>query len=268
MILEMYEGREELVQKLKAKDPLGKILGATIAMVVGFVGLIIILQVYGISVVDLVVPVIGFLLPLTFIFGPALKTVFDSFLVAFVIQPWAKGDTVTTQGQTFTVDKMEFLTSSGWNATGLWIGVPNAPALSSPTQNYGRCAATRIRVYCRVQAPEPGKERFVLEQITKRMQQYCDERPAIFQKGGCSSWAENSAGGEFDDPRFMTFAINAGFLRFRTVDWVEVRMAKSEFIAELRDAVREVGAKGFCGKEVTVFLDASSVTTPTGVITL
>ena len=114
---------------LEARNPLGIILGVVLGIVVVFIALIIILQVYGITVVDLVLPILSFLLPLTFIFGGAIRGLFDAFLLLFVVQPWVHGDTVTTQGQTFTVDKVNFISTSGYTAAGLFTAVSNAASL-------------------------------------------------------------------------------------------------------------------------------------------
>ena len=116
-----------------------------------------------------------------------------------------------------------------------------------------------MRVYVRLEAPAPGRERFVVSRLAEIMRQYCESKPHLYAKDGLSVWQENGESGEFDDVRFMTIAINCGFLHYRIVDWEPVRLEKSEFIAALREAVRELGARGFCGRSMQVFLDASSV---------
>jgi hypothetical protein len=55
--------------------------------------------------------------------------------------------------------------------------------------------------------------------------------------------------------------VNAPLKRLRVVDWPEMRAVKTPFLSELRQAVREAGARGFCGSQMQVYLDLTTLGT-------
>jgi hypothetical protein len=73
VMLSIFTDREEIVRQLEANSPLGHVLGVALGAIIGFIALVVILEIYTISISDLLLPLLGILLPLTFIFGASVK---------------------------------------------------------------------------------------------------------------------------------------------------------------------------------------------------
>lgn len=270
-LLDMFEQREDVLQTLQSRQPLAKILGALLGFVFGFVALIIILQIYEIAVADLVLPLLAFVLPLGFIFGRTVQIIWESFVVVFILQPWLKGDFITHQGQSMTVDDISLYVTQGYDPMGVATTVSNSAALGGVVKNFGRSAPSRIRVYIRLAVEKPGSEKHIIKQLTDRMQAFCNEHRKVYIKDGLSSWLENSdslSGSEFEFGAGITICFNVGFLAIRQCDLDDLRAAKTDFLNELREAVRDTNAKGFSSGAMQVILDASSVVPPPQIVNL
>jgi small-conductance mechanosensitive channel len=159
----------DLVRTLKSRQPLAKILGIALGAILGFVALIIILQIYEISVVDLVLPLLAFVLPLGFIFGRTIQIMWESFVVLFILQPWMKGDFITSSGQSLTVAEISLYTTEGYDVYGVFTTIPNQAALSGIVQNFGRSVPGRLRVYFRLAVEKPGSEAYIVKQLSDHM---------------------------------------------------------------------------------------------------
>ena len=85
VVLSILEDRERLRRILKGRNSLGSILGLSLGVIYLFVALIIALQIFTINVVDLILPFLGIVLPVAFIFGNSLRILFESFMVVFII---------------------------------------------------------------------------------------------------------------------------------------------------------------------------------------
>lgn len=262
MLLDIFQEREYLKQMIENRTPLARLLGTVLGLVLGILLLIIVLLIYEINAGDLLLPILSFLLPLAFIFGRTFQVLFESFIVMFVIQPWTAGDLITHAGQTLVVEEMSLYVSTGHNATGLWISVPNAPAISGAVVNYGRSVPSRLRVYIKIATKGPmtvTAQKTALMELRTRMQAYCDRHPKVFSQNGFTCWAEHNGSGEFDDIRAMYFCFNAGLTKLREVDFGDMRVAKERFIQHLRRCVEELSLRGLAASGMTVLLDASSV---------
>merc|ERR1712000_247286 len=107
---------------------------------------------------------------------------------------------------------------------------------------------TRIRVFFRIEPKVPGGEKLALKVIYDHMHKFIKKNLDLYQKKGMTMWCENSAtDGEFDDVTKVTCVINAALKHLKLGDWVEMRPVKTEFLHQLRAAVREAGARGYCG---------------------
>jgi small-conductance mechanosensitive channel len=56
----------------------------------------------------------------------------ESFIVLFVMQPWEVDDYIEVQNYPgMTVDSMTLYSTYGYTSTGVWLSIPNAPALQT-----------------------------------------------------------------------------------------------------------------------------------------
>ena len=242
---------------------MARILGSVLGVLFAFIMLIVILQIFEIKVLDLLLPILAFLLPLVFIFGRSVRVLWESFMVLFIMKPWKRGDYIVSSGKSFFVDNMTLYTSSGYTLENVWVAVPNAWALSNAIENYGRAKPGRLRVYFRVDV-EQDEIRPVFDSIVAQMKHYCGQNRGIFKKNGFSAWIANSDYNdtEFDDLRATTYCVNAALLHVRKGDLAQYRKVKTAFLEQIHVAVRGAGGRAVGGKAIHISVDASSPPEP------
>jgi len=264
VVLGILEDRERLKRILNGRNSLGSILGLTLGVIYLFICLIIALQIFTINVVDLILPFLGIILPVAFIFGNSLRILFESFMVVFIIQPWFPGDFVEMNGfPSMAVSEVHLYTTMGYTVKGVYTVMPNAPALSTWVKNYGRSTNTRIRLYFKIRVAEDDIEA-VLDRLTTLLRGWMDERRHIYKRNSLIVWLENSgyATGNYHDVHTNMVALNCQLTELGFAQYDEMNQARKLFIQALKRAIRQVGAKGAANEMFEIVLDASSKLKP------
>lgn len=284
VLLDIFEDRDDFRLTIENRTPLARgsfffsprpskqenfplfllVLTTVLAVLLGIPAVIIVLLVYGINPGDILLPILGMVLPLAFIFGRAFQQLFESFLVLFVVRPWAVGDLIVHAGTFLEVREVSLYVSTGFDPTGRWVSVPNASAINSLVVNYGRCRPTRLRVFIRVEPLVVGKEKYVLKQMAAYMKAYCERHPKLYAKQGFTAWQEQSgpqagAGGEFDDVRYLYLCFNCALARLNEGQFSEIRKVRTKFLTALRKALSKVAARGLAANVMTVQLEGVSL---------
>ena len=262
VVLDILHDREQLKRILMGRSSLGSLLGLALGLILSFVALIVILQIFTISVADIILPLVGLILPVVFIFGNSLRILFESFLVIFIVQPWFPGDYVEMTGfPGFSAEAVSLYVTTGYTPVGVHVSIPNAPALTSAVQNWDRSASGRVRLFFRIIVPEGESVEDMVRRLTNEMSNWVDERRSIFRRGSLGTWMENSDYNDnlYHDTTTCTVCVNVSFLDIGYHMLMDYRRYKGEFIFALEGVLSRLGILGQPNKKLEVVMDLSSL---------
>ncbi|KAI8819729.1 uncharacterized protein EV422DRAFT_104771 [Fimicolochytrium jonesii] len=136
-VVGMYRERRGLYRAMRdLSQALGK-LNSFFFFVDSFVSFCIALPIFGISLTAML-PFTSFILALSFVFGTAARTAFESLLFLFVTHPYDAGDRVLIDNQNLLVEEVGVLTTIFKRMDGQLIYAPNTLIASKLIHNLRR----------------------------------------------------------------------------------------------------------------------------------
>jgi len=240
VLMTIFGDRDELRLTLTSHRAIGRILGSLLGVAIGFIGLIIILQIFNIDILALILPIATALLGLIFIFGSSVRLVWESFMAVFSLRPWLHGDLVQLQGTKFMeVSEINLLNTVGFSRDGVHQSIPNQKALSSWVRNYGRSSPGRIMVLLRI-GGNVSQSKF--DALSEKMHDWVREHASMYKKNTFSCWMEPFSFDEdgFDDIRataigFQVYCVNCP--RGNLGKW---RKRRTRFMFAMRKAIHDL----------------------------
>jgi len=235
VFITIFQDRSELKDLLAGSSEMGRILGSILAVFIGIIAVVIVLQIFSIDVGALLLPFLTLLLGLVFIFGSSIATLWASFIVIFLMRPFGVRDMIEIKGfPPFTITKMELLSSVGFCREGIQRRIPKHLALNTPISNWGRSESGRIVAFVSAHAVTRAQ----LVAFAWKMKEWCGLRREFFQRKTFSAWIDSYQGG---DKCTMGMQVQLMYLTRDDLDgWRGVR---TDFYFHVESMLDEVGIK-------------------------
>ncbi|KAJ1982325.1 hypothetical protein H4R35_000348 [Dimargaris xerosporica] len=116
----------------------------------------------------------------SFVFGGALKNMFECLIFLFVIHPFDAGDLVTINGQTMTVKKVHILTTVFTGGNGNYIVAPNSVLVATFIHNLRRSPPQSESIALNLDFYTPEEK---LHALRERLDEFVAQYPRIFVAG-------------------------------------------------------------------------------------
>ncbi|KAI9095916.1 Mechanosensitive ion channel-domain-containing protein [Phlyctochytrium arcticum] len=177
VVIGMYRERRRLFRAMRdLSQALGK-LNIFFYFLTGFVTFCIALPIFGISL-SAMLPFTSFILALSFVFGTAARTAFESLLFLFLNHPYDAGDRVLIDNQNMLVREVGVLTTVFKRLDGQLIYAPNTLVATKLIHNLRRSGdqSESIELHLNFDTPEEK-----LKILHERMLEYVKSEPREFQ---------------------------------------------------------------------------------------
>ncbi|TPX61124.1 hypothetical protein SpCBS45565_g07327 [Spizellomyces sp. 'palustris'] len=177
VVIGMYRERRRLFRAMRdLSQALGK-LNTFFYFVTSFVTFCIALPIFGISLTAML-PFTSFILALSFVFGTAARTAFESLLFLFLTHPYDAGDRVVIDNQNLLVEEVGVLTTVFKRLDGQLIYAPNTLVASKLIHNLRRSGDQSESIELQLNFDTPEEK---LRALKERMVDFVKSEPREFQ---------------------------------------------------------------------------------------
>ncbi|KAJ3015866.1 hypothetical protein HKX48_004342, partial [Thoreauomyces humboldtii] len=179
-VIACYRERRGLFRAMRdLSQALGK-LDSFFFCVDGFVSFCIALPIFGISLTAML-PFTSFILALSFVFGTAARTAFESLLFLFVTHPYDAGDRVMIDNQNLLVEEVGVLTTIFKRMDGQLIYAPNTLIATKLIHNLRRSGDQSEAIEIQIDFNTPESR---LRELRDRLLEFVKSEPREFV-GSC-----------------------------------------------------------------------------------
>jgi len=141
VLQEFMEERKNLASTLHDQMSIGRIVHRVFEVVFWTIMLFVVLILIGVSILEQVLPFLGFGLAFSFLFGNSMKNVLESFFFVYFAHPYDVGDRISLDGSNaLIVAKINFLTTIAFAPDGRQIILSNSTLFCGHVWNFKRSA--------------------------------------------------------------------------------------------------------------------------------
>jgi small-conductance mechanosensitive channel len=138
VVKNIFRDRKILVKNLQNRKSIAGVMSQILDVVALVIVGLFALFIMDVNIQASIVPLGSALLAFTFIFGNSLKNAFEAFLFLFFVKAYDVGDRISVGGETFTVSKINLLSTYAYDSDGRKIVIPTIKIASDAVINYQR----------------------------------------------------------------------------------------------------------------------------------